>query len=219
MILAGSLFPLIAWLLYPHVVPFFERRRPSLSTLMNAQRRRWIAHATTRNTPLDAILSSNLMSSIAFFASTSVLMVLALFAVFGQLPKINMALVQLQPGFKGGSLAVEVHMACVLMLFILAFLAFTLSLRQFNHFCIMLGAIQQNDQSTEREIDIVTYLNAVGAANFNHGIRAYYFSTAMLAWFFSPIAAIIATLFVILFLIHREFYSTARRLVADLGRG
>lgn len=218
MALAGSLIPVIAWLLYPYIIPLLERHRPSLSALMNTQRRRWIAHAVTRDTPLDAILSSNLMSSIAFFASTTVLMILALFAVFGQLPQISATLTQIRPQFSATSYDLEIHMMCVLVLFILSFLTFTLSLRQFNHFCIMLGALQQNEDSTEREVDIVTYLNALGASNFNQGIRAYYFSAAMLAWFMSPMAAIWATVFVILFLIHREFFSTPRRLIADLGK-
>lgn len=218
MLLFGSLFPLLVWMLFPIVISLVERRRPSLSMVMNGQRRRWIAHAVGRDNPLDAILSSNLMGSISFFASTSVLVVLALFAVFGQLPAIGTSLFQLQSTAAASPMDLKIHLACVLVLFILAFLSFTLALRQFNHFCIMLGAIQQNKDTNDEEIDIVTFLNAGAASNFNQGIRAYYFSTAMLAWFFSPIASIIMTLIVALFLIHRDFFSTARRLVADMGK-
>lgn len=217
MYLIGSITPVICWLLYAFLVPRLEHIRPSLSALMNIQRRRWIAHAVNRDNPLDGILASNLMNSIGFFASSTVLMILALFAVFGQLPRIREVLLHLQPESALSPYQLEIHMVAVLTLFILAFLTFTLSLRQFNHFCIMLGAIQQNGSVTERDIDIVTYLNSVGAKNFNLGIRAYYFSTAMLVWFFSPIAAMFMTLFILLFLIHAEFFSTSRRLIADLG--
>lgn len=217
MSIVASVIPVVCWALYAFIVPRLEPVRPSLSSLMNIQRRRWIAHAVSRNNPLDAILSSNLMSSIAFFASSTLLMILALFAVFGQLPAIREILAHLRPDYVGAAYELEFHMIAILALFIMAFLSFTVSLRQFNHFCIMLGAIQENEDVTERDVDIVAFLNAVGAKNFNLGIRAYYFSSAMLVWFLSPIAAIAMTLFVLLFLIHGEFFSTARRLVADLG--
>ena len=41
---------------------------------MSMQRRRWVKNATLRESPLDAILSANLMSSVSFLASTSVLL-------------------------------------------------------------------------------------------------------------------------------------------------
>lgn len=217
MSLIGSITPVLCWALYAFLLPRLEHYRPSLSSLMNVQRRRWIAHAVSRDNPLDGILSSNLMSSIAFFASSTVLMILALFAVFGQLPAIREVLMQIRPEYVFSTYELEIHMVAILVLFIMAFLSFTLSLRQFNHFCIMLGAIQNNEDVSVRDIDIVTFLNGVGAKNFNLGIRAYYFSTAMLVWFVSPLAAIAMSGFVMLFLIHGEFFSTARRLVADLS--
>ncbi len=55
---------------------------------MSMQRRRWVANAARRETPLDAILSGNLMQSVSFLASTSVLLILAVFAAFGQLPSL-----------------------------------------------------------------------------------------------------------------------------------
>ena len=81
-----STFPLLAYLAYNIIVPQVEKLRPSLSVIMNMQRRRWVANATRRETPFDAILSGNIMQSVSFLASTAVLLVLAVFAVFGQLP-------------------------------------------------------------------------------------------------------------------------------------
>ena len=88
MTLFASVFPILCWLAYNFGVPFIEARRPSLSVIMGMQRRRWVANATRRESPLDAILSGNLMQSVSFLASTSVLLVLAVFAAFGQLPAL-----------------------------------------------------------------------------------------------------------------------------------
>jgi uncharacterized membrane protein len=58
-------------------------------------------------------------------------------------------------------------------------------------------------------------MNALGAKNFNSGIRAYYFSVATVAWFISEWLAVAACLATVLILAHREFFSTAHRTAAS----
>jgi len=213
--LFATALPLFCFLLYPLLVRLIEKRRLSLSALMNFQRRRWVLNAVARDTPLDAILSGNLMGSVSFFASTTVLLVLALFAVFGQIDTVIGATVTLQPHIS--ALAVELHMISILIIFVLAFLSFTLSLRQFNHFCIMLGAVGHGE-SNEDEVTIIAALNSSAARNFNQGLRAYYFAIATVTWFVSSSLSIGSTLAIIGVLIYREFFSTPRSLVERLRR-
>ncbi|WP_338721071.1 DUF599 domain-containing protein [Devosia sp. XK-2] len=210
-----SVFPLLAYLAYNIVVPLIERARPSLSVIMNMQRRRWVANATRRESPFDAILSGNIMGSVSFLASTSVLLVLAVFAVFGQLPTLMEALESLSLERTYSVLDVQIHLGVMLAMFVLAFFAFTLSLRQFNHFCIMLGALEHDRDATEEEIDAIAQMNGLGARNFNSGIRAYYFSVATVAWFVSEWLAVAACLVTVLILAHREFFSSAHRTAAS----
>lgn len=213
--LISTLFPLVCYFAYNIIVPQVEKLRPSLSTIMNMQRRRWVANAALRESPFDAILSGNIMGSVSFLASTAVLLILAIFAVFGQVPALMAALDSLSLDRVYTVLDVQLHLVIMLTMFVLAFFAFTLSLRQFNHFCIMLGAIDHSAPITEEEIDAITRMNALGARNFNSGIRAYYFSVATVAWFVSewlPIATCIAT---ILILAHREFFSSSHRTAAS----
>jgi uncharacterized membrane protein len=212
--LLASLLPLGLYLLYPLAIRRIEVVRPSLSKLMNGLRRRWVVNAMSRDTPLDAILAGNLMSSVSFFASTTVLLVLALFAVFGQLPRVVEATATLQPHIEARE--VELHLVAVLAIFVLAFLNFTLSLRQFNHFCIMLGAIKPASDASREEIGTIAEINSIAARNFNNGLRAYYFSIASLCWFLSTSLSILAAFAIIAVLIYREFFSVPRALVATL---
>ena len=215
MTLISTLFPLLCYFAYNIIVPQVEKLRPSLSVIMNMQRRRWVANAALRESPFDAILSGNIMGSVSFLASTAVLLILAIFAVFGQLPSLMEALNSLSPRRVYTVLEVQLHLLVMLTMFVLAFFAFTLSLRQFNHFCIMLGAIDHSAPISDEEIDAITRMNALGARNFNSGVRAYYFSVATVAWFVSewlPIAACIAT---IVILAHREFFSSSHRTAAS----
>lgn len=210
-----SVFPLLAYLAYNVIVPLVERHRPSLSVIMNIQRRRWVANATRRESPFDAILSGNIMGSVSFLASTSVLLVLAVFAVFGQLQTLMESLASLSLDRVYTVLDVQIHLAVMLAMFVLAFFAFTLSLRQFNHFCIMLGALDHDRVTSEEEIEAIARMNALGAKNFNSGIRAYYFSVATVAWFVSEWLAVATCLATVLILAHREFFSSAHRTAAS----
>lgn len=217
MTLFASIFPILCWIGYNLGVPFIEARRPSLSVIMSMQRRRWVANAAKRETPVDAILSGNLMGSVSFLASTSVLIVLAVFAAFGQLPSIMRALSAF--GFANDYTAgdMEVHLLVILAIFAASFFAFTLSLRQFNHFCIMLGAISHDVPPTDEEIEAIAMLNTLAAKNFNSGIRAFYFAVPAAAWFASPWLSIAVTIVTTGFIIHREFFSSAHRLAASVA--
>jgi uncharacterized membrane protein len=212
--LLATFFPLICYFAYNIVVPLIERKRPSLSVIMNMQRRRWVANASLRESPFDAILSGNIMGSVSFLASTAVLLILAVFAVFGQLPALMEALDSLSLDRVYTVAEVQLHLMVMLAMFVLAFFAFTLSLRQFNHFCIMLGALDRGSTSPE-EIEAIARMNALGAKNFNTGIRAYYFSVSTVAWFVTEWLTIIACILTILVLAHREFFSTAHRTAAS----
>ena len=111
----------------------------------------------------------------------------------------------------------RLHLLVLLAIFVLSFFAFTLSLRQFNHFCIMVGAINHEVPATEEEIDAIAMLNSLAAKNFNNGIRAYYFAVPAVAWFGSPWVAIATTVVTVGFIIHREFFSSAHRLAASVA--
>jgi uncharacterized membrane protein len=215
MTLFATLFPLLCWFAYNYGVPLIERKRPSLSVIMSMQRRRWVANATRRESPLDAILSANLMGSVSFLASTSVLMILAIFAAFGQLGALMDTLHTVGMGNDYTAPELQLHLAVMVVIFVLSFFAFTLALRQFNHFCIMIGAMDHTGRVSDAEIDAIAQLNTLAAKNFNNGIRAYYFSVATVAWFVSPWLALVASVVTVIFLIHREFFSTAHRIAAS----
>ncbi|MBN9305729.1 MAG: hypothetical protein BGO82_02150 [Devosia sp. 67-54] len=217
MTLFASVFPILCWLAYNFGVPFVEARRPSLSVIMSMQRRRWVANVTRRETPLDAILSGNLMQSVSFLASTSVLLVLAVFAAFGQLPALMRTLETLGMSAGYSVAEMQIHLLVLLAIFVSSFFSFTLSLRQFNHFCIMLGAISHEVPASAAEIDAIAMLNSLAAKNFNNGIRAYYFAVPAMAWFANPWFAVVITVITVGFIVHREFFSTAHRLAASVA--
>lgn len=215
-ILIASLLPLIALYAYGFMAHSIDRRRPSLSMLMNEHRRNWVTQAMRRETPLDAVLSGNIMNAVSFFASTTVLLVLALFTVIGQLPQITPALASIHLGASLSLLDLQLHAIVMLVLFVSAFLSFTLSLRQFNHFCILIGATDHTREVPIEEVRVIARVNALAAQHFNSGIRAYYFAIPMVSWFISAWLAIFLSLATLLLLLHREYFSEARFHIARI---
>ena len=61
----------------------------------------------------------------------------------------------------------------------------------------------------------VAAMTGLAAETFNDGLRAYYFSFAAMAWFFSPLALVIATALVVLILYGREFRSDVLDVLRD----
>ena len=166
--------------------------------------------------PFDAILSGNIMGSVSFLASTAVLLILAIFAVFGQVPALMAALDSLSLDRVYTVLDVQLHLVVMLAMFVLAFFAFTLSLRQFNHFLHHAGRHGARRRHLRaRRSTPSPRMNALGAKNFNSGIRAYYFSVATVAWFVSEWLPIVACVVTILILAHREFFSSSHRTAAS----
>jgi uncharacterized membrane protein len=217
MTLVATLFPLLCWLAYNYGVPLLERARPSLSVIMSMQRRRWVANAVSRESPLDAILSGNIMGSVSFLASTTVLLLLAVLTAFGNLQPLMDTFDTVGLTTTHTIQNVQVHLFATMAIFVMSFFSFTLALRQFNHFCILLGAIDHSGHTSSDEIDAIAQLNSLAAKNFNNGIRAYYFAVPMVAWFAHEWLAIAAGLITVGFLIHREFFSSAHRVAASVA--
>ncbi len=217
MILISTLLPLVFWALYGFLSRLIETRRPSMSSLMAKQRLRWVQNAVRRDTPLDGILTGNIMNSVGFFASTSVLLFLAMFAVLGQLDQLLPTIRSLSWGETYSDFDYQLHFVVMLIMTVMAFLSFTLSLRHFNHFCILLGAADHSVDSDPVEVQAMTDLNTNGAKHFNNGIRAYYFSIANVAWFLSTTIGISVAIITIGFIIYREYFSASRAAIVRLS--
>ena len=68
-------------------------------------------------------------------------------------------------------------------------------------------AFERGEQDRQRTAERAGRLVGAAAETFNDGLRAYYFSFAAMAWFFSPLALVLATALVVLILYGREFRS------------
>ena len=54
------------------------------------------------------------------------------------------------------------------------------------------------------------------AEHANSGLRAFYYAIAGMAWFFHPVAFMLATSWILAILIRRDYFSRSRRAIAGI---
>lgn len=203
---------LIGWFGYQRYSAWAARRgKPSLMSAMGQYRRDWWHGMIGRELRIvDVTILTNLSNSATFFASTTLLILGALFALLGTSDRA-MAIVADLPFFAATQVVVwEYKIFLLLAIFVYAFFKFTWSLRQHNFCSVLVGAAPDPDTDPEglEEYVVRSAKLASAASNtFNYGLRAYYFAVAALTWFLNPWAFMCVTALVIGVLYYREFHS------------
>ena len=168
---------------------------------------------------VDSALLGNLMHSVSFFASTTMLIIGSLIAALGAVDHAVQWASNLGLLVPTGREVWTLKLVTLIVVFIYAFFKLTWSIRQFNRCAILIGAAPSHDQldDSKRRVWVrrLGRLNALTGDDFNRGLRAYYFAFAALGWFFSPLAFVVATALVVRILFGREFRSEVVRLLRD----
>jgi uncharacterized membrane protein len=105
----------------------------------------------------------------------------------------------------------ELKAIVLIALFVYAFFKFTWSAWQYNVLSILVGAspspAEVHAVALSRYVDSAAHIATLAGESYNHGIRAYYFAIALLAWFIDARLFLVLTLVVTFVLYRREFAS------------
>lgn len=200
------------WFGYGLAASVLTRKRASLISTVGIFRERWMARVCERdNHVADAALLSNLLRGALFFASTTVFILGGLLAVLGTGgAKVAEAVGQLPYVARTDAWLLETKAIVLILMFVYAFFKFTWSAWQYNVLSILVGAAPHPTADRE-EIRIFARSAADIATqageSYNIGIRAYYFSIALMTWFFDPLVFLFVTLVVAFVMYRREFAS------------
>jgi uncharacterized membrane protein len=187
----------------------------SLLSATARHRRTWMRALCDREARVaDSALLGNLMRSVSFFASASVLILGGLVALLGAGERAYAVVRDLPLVAPMAQGAFEAKVMSLAGIFVYAFFQITWSLRQFNYCCILLGAApppSAPEADKDRFAEHAARLNALAANSFNRGLRAYYFASAMMTWFVHAGAFVVAGVAVVAVLYRREFRSKTLR--------
>ncbi len=190
-----------------------------LSALINRQREVWMRRLVERDLLVsDSSLVGNIMHSISFLASASLILLGAVAAMLGNLDHTYDAVMAIPFVATGPKEMFALKLVWLALLLIYSFLQFTWSLRQFNYCCIVLGTAPNAaapDPDKTAFVARTSRIGALGARSFNQGLRGHYLVLASLGWFVHPIAFVGAVLAMVLVLWRREFHSHTRRALRE----
>ncbi|MDO1583734.1 DUF599 domain-containing protein [Rhizobium oryzicola] len=196
--------------------------RQSLNQAMIARRRQWIHNALRRELRMiDTQILAGLQNGTAFFASTSIFAIGGCFALLGATDRVDMILRDLPLVEYSGRMAFELKVAGLTAMFAFAFFKFGWAYRLFNYCTILFGALPLTSEvaedrvAAERAAEKVIRMNVIAARNFNSGLRTIFLSIGYLGWFVGPYMFIATTVFVVIVLTRRQFYSEARLALMD----
>jgi uncharacterized membrane protein len=195
---------------------FAERRATKLHSLvvaMRRYRREWFSYMLTRENRIGDIAALNSLFT------NAILILGGLVALLGTTETAMDVVSNLPFTRKETELVWRIKIILLIVVFVFAFFKFTWSQRQFNFCTILVGAAPPTTDQPEQHaefIDMITNVASFSAENLNDGLRAYYFSMAVLAWFLHPWLLFPSVALVVFILYQREFHS--RTLYALTGR-
>lgn len=204
---------LLCWGGYARYADRQYNSKLNLIRIMDDMRTRWMHQVLQRETRMaDATLLGNIMRTISFFASTTILILIGLFTVLGAKPEAQEVL-RAMPFVHGATpLMWEVKISLLMLIFIYAFFKLTWSLRQYNYACIVVGAAPIPKEGHQQHHHY-EYANRAGrlignaGRQFNMGLRAYYFGMAVVSWFLNGVIFMAMTALVVYVVHRREFRS------------
>lgn len=210
---------LLAWVLHGLLVERGLFGARSLNARMHGIRRFWMRNMLAReNRMMDSMLLGHLITSVSFFASTTVLVLAGLIGVLAAADDAHRVVTELGFTRPGSRALFELKVLIIALIFVFAFFAFTWSLRQFNYTVSLLGATpirppaREGDgppPAPEAEPMVAEMADVLSRAvrAFNGGLRCYYFAFAALGWFVGPPAFMALVAAVMALLLARQFGS------------
>ena len=205
------------WIGYTLIADSDRMQSKSILGLMNNHRSRWMAEMLRRDPRMvDVMILNHLQAGIALFASTSLLAVGGLLASLGATEKAITILSPLPLVGEMSRLEWEMKVLLLLVIAVYAFFKFVWSYRLYSICAVLIGAVPSStkiDEKAEEQGKRAAKILNLAARHFIHGVRAFYFALAALAWFIHPITFMAATIWVAVVIYRRDFLSRSQRIV------
>jgi len=214
---------LLCWIGYAMFAKRQAKSVASLSSVLHVHRINWMRRLLNREVRVgDAALLASLERNVNFFANSCVLIVAGLLAALSATAEIQTVLDRISFADSISASALELKIATLIVIYVYAFFTFTGSMRQFGFAAVLMGAMPMPDEkdvtAQERRSAAIYSAKVIDQAShsYNYGLRAFYFSLAVVAWFIGPLWFVAAITIVIGILYEREFLSKSLKALKEV---
>ena len=205
--LIAAIYFLVTWLGYAPFLRWIATRRKLVGAAMVNMRLAWMLAMLDRDMRVsDASLIGHVMSSVSFFASTTVIIIAGLIGILGNMEARAQSVANEATWWLTRS-PLEIKVALVLIVMIYAFQTFAWSIRQLAYSLVLIGAAPPKPVEPVVRSNYASNVAAVitqGAQAYDNGIRAYHFALGGVTCIAGPISLIDATTAVLVLLWTRQ---------------
>ena len=164
---------------------------------MNRYRTDWMRTMVQRELRMvDTTIMGNILTGVGFFASTTIFVIGGLIAALGASEAGAEVLARLPFVSSTSQDAWVFKLALMLVLFVFAFFKLAWAFRLYNNCSVLIGAAPpppMEGAAAEAYAARAGRVLRFAAEHANRGLRAYFFSLAVLSWLVHPVAFILAT--------------------------
>ena len=206
---------LLSWIGFTLIADYSDMRHRSVTAAVNHYRKKWMIQMLKREMKMiDTQIMGNLGNGLAFFASTSVLIIGGLSAALGAGETVNVILNDIPFTADTSKLAYDVKIILLIGIFVYAFIKFSWSFRLSNYCSILIGASPgtiEDNARCETVAELPAQISGLAGWHFNRGLRSYFFAMAALGWFINAHVFLITTTLILITQYRREFRSRSLR--------
>lgn len=208
------------WIGYTYFSKKRSRTTLCLASQLRTKRNQWMLQMLLReNRIADVSIIAALERNIAFFASSSLLILAGLLTAVLSADKLSIMFQHLLPHLNLSPTLIQMKACLMIYIYVFAFFQFTWSLRQYGFAGVLVGAAPNGQMIPQDQLQ--TYANRTAKVidqaghSFNYGLRAIYFSIATLAWFIHSGLFMASTILVVAVLYHREYHSKVLKALSE----
>jgi len=210
-IIALSIF-FLSWSGYTWFAKKKAKTTPCLARSLHQHRIHWMYESITREIKVgEAALLSNLERNIAFFASSTLLILAGVLTLFSKINTLEGVIHSIPYADHVSHLVIQIKLSLLVFIFVISFFQFTWSMRQYGFVNVMIGATPTITSGLNKNLKAYAKQMAIvqdqAAHSYNYGLRSYYFSLAAICWFFHPFLFVFMSVWVVYTLYTREFNS------------
>lgn len=202
----------LSWSGYTWFARIKAKTTDCIARSLHQHRVHWMYETITREVRVgEAALLSNLERNIAFFASSTLLILAGILTLFAQIETLENVIFSIPYADHVSHTLIQVKLSLLAFIFVLSFFQFTWSMRQYGFVNVMIGAAPVSKSGLNDNLRAYAKQMATvqdqAAHSYNYGLRSYYFALAAMCWFFHPYLFISMSVWVVYTLYRREFNS------------